>query len=133
VKQLTVGVSLFLLFSTFSPGSLELLSTYIDADSQASFWTSDDDFSSERARGRRSAKRLQRGKSPSGSDDDFSSEGVRGRRSVKRLLRGKFMPSSLPAMDKPALTVSLIAGIREPFISPCSTSSVYQQINVYRI
>jgi hypothetical protein len=107
VKQITIGITLFLFFASSSLGSLEQLSASFDADSQASVWTLDNDLSSENARGRRALKRSQRGKS-----------------SLK----------SLPAIDKPARAIFLIVRIRETsFISPLSNSSVYQQINVYRI
>jgi hypothetical protein len=106
VKQITIGITLFLFFLSSSLGSLEQLSARFDADSQTSLWTLDDDFSSENARGRRSLKRSQRGKSSLNS------------------LRG---------VEKPASAISRIVRMRESFISHYSKSSVYQQINVYRI
>jgi hypothetical protein len=105
VKKITIGLILFLFFSS-SLRSLEQLSARFDADSQTSLWTLDDGFSSENARGRRSLKRSQRGKSSLNS------------------LRG---------VEKPAPAVSLIVRVRESVISHYSRSSVYQQINVYRI
>jgi hypothetical protein len=85
---------------------LEQLAVSFDADLQTSVWTSDDDFSAENAPGRRSLKRSQRGKSS---------------------------PNGLRAVDKPMPAISPIVRIREAFISRYSRSSVYQQINVYRI
>jgi hypothetical protein len=106
VKQITIGIALLFFFSSSSLGSLQQLSANLDGDSQTSLWALADDFSSENARGRRSLKRSQRGKSTL---------------------------NSLRALDKPAPAISLIVQIRESFISHCSKSSVYQQINVYRI
>jgi hypothetical protein len=106
VKKITTGVSFFFFLWCSSLASLEQLSASIDADSETSLWTLADDFSSENARSRRSLKRSQRGKSSL---------------------------NSLRAVDKPAPVISLIVQIRESFISHCSKSSVYQQINVYRI
>jgi hypothetical protein len=106
VKQITIGISLLLFLSYSSLGSLEQLSTSFGADAQTSFWTLDEGFSSENARGRRFVKRSQRGKS--------SLNGLR-------------------TVDKPAPAISLIVRTRESFISHCSSARVYQQINVYRI
>jgi hypothetical protein len=107
VKQILIGITLLLFFSSSSLGGLEELSAGFDADSQTSVWTLDGDFSAENALGRRALKRSQRGKS-----------------SVK----------SLPAVDKPTRAISLIVRIRETsFISHYLKSNVYQQINVYRI
>jgi hypothetical protein len=107
VKQIIIGVTLFLFLGSSFLGGLEELSANFDADSQTFLWTLDDDSSSENTRGRRGLKRLQRGKS-----------------SLKSLL----------AVDKPARVVSLIIRIRETSsIYHFSKSSVYQQINVYRI
>jgi hypothetical protein len=105
VKQI-IGITLFLFFSSSSMGSFEELSASFDADSQTSLWTLDSDFSSETAR----------------------------RRSLKRSQRSKSSSKSLPAVDKAARAISLVVRIREAsFISQSSKSSVYQQINVYRI
>jgi hypothetical protein len=106
VRQITIGITLFLFFSSSSVKSLEQLSARFDADSQESLWTLNDDLSSENARGRRPLKRPQRVKS------SFNS------------LRG---------VEKTAPAISLIVRVRESLISHYSRSSVYQQISVYRI
>jgi hypothetical protein len=106
VKQLAIGISLFLFFSSSSLGSLEQLSTSFGADSQTLLWTLDDDFSSKNAPGRRSLKRPQRGKSP-----------------LKQLAR-RGQTSVCEVSYRPD---------EESFISRYSRSRVYQQINVYRI
>jgi hypothetical protein len=107
VKQITVGISLLLFLASSSLGSLEQISERLGVGSQSSLWTFDDDFSSDNARGRRSLKRPQRGKS-----------------SLK----------SFPVVDKPALVISPLLRIREtPCLPNFSKSSVYQQTNVYRI
>jgi hypothetical protein len=107
VKQIVIGVTLFFFFASSFVGSFEELSAGFDVDSQASVWTLENDFSSENATGRRSLKRLKRGKS-----------------SLK----------SLPVLEKIPRVVATVIPIGEiSFISHCSKSSVYQQINVYRI
>jgi hypothetical protein len=107
VKQIIIGMTLFLFLGSSFLGGLEELSTNFDADSQTFLWTLDDDSSSDNTRGRRGLKRLQRGKS--------SLKGLR-------------------AVDKPARETFLIAWIKETEFLPRSPkSSVYQQTNVYRI
>ena len=107
VKQIVIGVTLFFFFASSFVGSVEELSAGFDADSQTSLWTLDNDSSSENARGRRSMKRSQRGKS-----------------SFK----------SLPAVDKRARAISLIVRITETSFVPRSPKlSVHQKVNVYRI
>ena len=107
MKQIGIGVTLFFFFASSFVGNLEELSAGFDVDSHASFWSLENDFSSENATGRRSLKRLKRGKS-----------------SLK----------SLPALEKTARIASTVIPIGEiSFIPHSSKSSVYQQINVYRI
>ena len=107
VKQIVIGVTLVFFFASSFGGSFEELSAGFDVDSHASIWTLENDFSAENATGRRSLKRLKRGKS-----------------SLK----------SLPALEKTARVASTITAIGEiSFTSHCSKSSVYQQTNVYRI
>jgi hypothetical protein len=107
VKRLAISITLILFFSSSSLASLETLSAGFDAHSQPSIWAVDHDFSAENARGRRALKRLQTGKS-----------------SLK----------TLPAVGKPARDTFLIAWIKQTSFSLRSPkSSVYQQLNVYRI
>ena len=107
MKQIIIGMTLFLFLGSSFLGGLEELAASFVADSQSFLWSLDDDLSSENARGPRSLKRSQRGKS-----------------SFK----------SLPAVDKPARETFLIAWIKETsFLLRSPKSSVYQRINVYRI
>jgi hypothetical protein len=62
-------------------------------------------------------------------DHDFSSDSAFGRRS-QRSHRGKSPLTSLRAVDRPAPAIDSLS---QRFIDPCRRSSVYQQINVYRI
>jgi hypothetical protein len=107
VQRIIISITFFLFFLSSSGDAVEQLSASFESGKQTSFWTVDNDFSSENARGSRFLKRLQRGKS-----------------SVK----------SLPSVDKPARETFLVAWVREISLVPHSPkSSVYQQINVYRI
>jgi hypothetical protein len=104
---MAIVITLFLFFSSSSLGGWDEISASFGFASEMSLWTPDDDFSSDNTVGPRSLKRSQRGKS-----------------SLK----------SLAAANKPARTLSVIVRIREtPLISPYSKSSLYQQVNVYRI
>jgi hypothetical protein len=107
VKQIVIALTLCFFFASSAVGSVEEPSGGFDLASQASVWSLDNDLSLENATGRRSLKRLKRGKS-----------------ALK----------TLPTEGKPAREIPLIVRVRETsFISHFSYSNVYQQINVYRI
>jgi hypothetical protein len=107
VRRITISLTLLIFFSFSSLASVEQLAPSFEGESPTSLWTEEKDFSSDSNRGRRVLKRSQRGKS-----------------SLK----------SLPKVDKPPTRIFLIYRIRQKsFASHFSKSSVYQQINVYRI
>jgi hypothetical protein len=130
VQRITIGITLLLFFSSAFFGSWEGLSARFDPGSQTSLWALENEFSLENRVKRRALQRSQR----SESEDDSSSESAVTRRALKRSQRGKPSLSSLPASNKPVHANSFLIPVREtPFIAHRSKSSVYQQINVYRI
>jgi hypothetical protein len=107
VTRIAISLALLIFFSFSSLASVERIAPGFEAESQTSLWTDDKDPSIETNRGRRVLKRYQRGKS-----------------SLK----------SLPKLDKPPSKGFLFGWTRHAsFVSHVSKSSVYQQINVYRI
>jgi hypothetical protein len=67
-------------------------------------------------------------------EKDYSSDANHARRPLKRSPRGKSSPKSLPSLNRPPREISLIGWTSETTVAAnFSKSSVYQQINVYRI
>jgi hypothetical protein len=107
VRRISISLALSIFFSFSSLASVDELGPSFEGESQTSLWTDENDFSSETNRGRRVLKRSQRG-----------------RTSLK----------SLPKLNTPPSQVFFIGWIRQtPFLPHFSKSSVYKQINVYRI
>jgi hypothetical protein len=130
VKRIAIGITLLLFFVSSSTGSWDEAAAIFDVESQASFWALEGEFSLENRLKRRILKRSQRGR----SEDEGSSESAVVRRALKRSHRGKPSLSSLPASDRLNYANSPSVPVRETaLIAHPSKSSVYQQINVYRI
>jgi len=107
VKRITISLVVLIFFSFSSVASVDELGPSFEGESQASLWTDEKEFSSETNHGRRVLKRSQRGRTPF---------------------------KTLAKVDKPPSQVFLIGWIRQTsFLPHFFKSSVYQQINVYRI
>jgi len=67
-------------------------------------------------------------------EKDFASDANHARRLLKRSPRGKSSSKSLPSLNRPPREIALMGWTSEASFAPnFSKSSVYQQINVYRI
>jgi hypothetical protein len=107
MKRLSVGIVLLIFFAASMRDAVADISSLFEADLPASFFAIDHDSASDNARGRRSVKRVQRGKSS---------------------LKG------LPMVIKPAPESLLRDYVTETSLPPRTfKSTVYQQIHVYRI
>jgi hypothetical protein len=106
VKLITIAITLLLFLTSSWLGGLDQSAAALDGDSQTSIWS---------------------------LEQDFFSDDARRRRPLKRSLRSKSSSNILHGMDKPAREISPTVRGRPSFISHPSGSSVYQQINVYRI
>jgi hypothetical protein len=107
VTRIAISLALLIFFPFSSLASVDQLTPSFEAESQTSLWTDDKDPSIETNRGRRVLKRSQRGKSS---------------------------PNGLSKVAKPPSKIPLIGRLKQsPFVPHSSKSSVYQQINVYRI
>jgi hypothetical protein len=106
VRRIVISICLFLFVSSSSFVAAEP-SPDFEQESQTSFWTGDEDSSSEANRARRISKRSPRGKS-----------------SLK----------SLSSLNRPPRAICIADYVSETSLVPhFSKSSVYQQIKVYRI
>ena len=107
VKRISLGLALFLFFSTPFLELVGQLPTSLDAESPTAL---------------------------ASVESDFSAEASRGRRSLKRRQKENFSLKSLLTVKTPAREILPAASIKEVLLVPRSAkSSVYQQINVYRI
>jgi hypothetical protein len=67
-------------------------------------------------------------------EKDSSSDANHARRLLKRSPSGKSSPKNLPSLTRPPREIALVGWTSETTVaSNFSKSSVYQQINVYRI